>query len=168
MRGTLMGYTVDVARTAIGSLHDLRGPAAPVAGALAALGASLPAQPNTSAGAADVLCCWVGPQRWLLLCADGRHASAALAPLAASLATSALDVTDAYAMFAIRGPDAAAILAQASPLDVHPSIFPANGATFTECFGQTALVARRDGGFAVLVDASYADYIDLFLRRARG
>ena len=57
------------------------------------------------------------------------------------------------------------LIAIASPLDVDLAQFPADGATFTEAFGQKALVMRRGDGFELAIERSYAPMLrDYFSR----
>lgn len=163
-----MAYSVEIRREAVGILYDIRGAAESVARTVGALGLALPTAGNTFAQGGDLDVYWVGAQRWLLRSHGGRELVAELSALDRDPQVSVVDVTGAYAMFAITGAEANEIMAQATSLDVHWSVFPPIGATFTEFFGQTGLIARRDGGFLVAVEASYADFIEAFLERARG
>ena len=75
-------------------------------------------------------------------------------------------VSDTLTFFRISGPDADQIIKIASPLDIHPTVFPCNGASYTQVFGIKGLVIRNTDGFEIAVESSYADMIDDFLRRA--
>lgn len=79
-------------------------------------------------------------------------------------------VSDAYIGFDIAGEDAQAVLAQATPLDIHTAIFPPGSASFTEFFGQTALISRKSerNRFTAYVPRSHADYLEACLRYAKG
>jgi len=79
--------------------------------------------------------------------------------------TLVLGVSDAYQFFAIDGPDARLLIAIASPLDVDPAQFPADGATFTEVFGLKALVMRRGYGFELAIERSYAPMLQDYFSR---
>lgn len=163
-----MAYAVDIRRERTGALCDIRGAAATVAAMLGRLDLRMPVAANTGSGNGDLELFWVGPQRWLLRSAADPEWHTRVAGLAGDPRVSVVDVSDGYTMFAITGADAAEILAQASPLDVHPSAFPGNGASFTEFFGQTALIVRRNDGFLIAVESSYADFVGAWLERARG
>ena len=57
------------------------------------------------------------------------------------------------------------MLAIASPLDAELAAFPEDGGTFTEAFGQKALVMRCTGGFELAFERSDANMVvDYFLR----
>ncbi|MGI9388411.1 MAG: sarcosine oxidase subunit gamma, partial [Boseongicola sp.] len=62
--------------------------------------------------------------------------------------------------------DADQIMSIASPLDLHPSVFPENGATFSEVFGLKALILRQPEGFCVAVEQSFGDMIEDYFARA--
>ena len=126
-----MAYAVDIGREPLGSLHDIKGTAASVTKTLGSLGLSMPVTANTLSKNGDLDVLWIGPQRWLLRSLAGRDLNASLAEFAGDPSASVVDVTDAYTTFAIAGAEANEVMAQASPLDVHPSAFPANGASFT-------------------------------------
>ena len=163
-----MAYDVTLARGALAGLLDIRAAAGLLAETLGPQGIALPERPNTAAGDGALRLHWLGPAHWLL---EGEEARlAALAPVLASAGLSAVVVSDAYLAFALDGPDVGEVLAQATPLDLDPAVFPSDGATFTEFFGQTALIARdpAGAGFRVLVARSYADYLEDCLRAAVG
>jgi sarcosine oxidase subunit gamma len=163
-----MAYSVEIRPEPAGTLYDVRGAADIVGAPLRALRLELPARANTRSAAGELELLWVGAQRWLLRSRVGSALAAQLSALDREPDASVVEVTDAYAFFALVGTEAGEVVAQASPLDVHPSAFPANGATFTEFFGQAALVVRRDDGFLVGVEASHGDFIAAFLAQARG
>lgn len=162
-----MSYDVTIRRREPAALLDLRGRPEEVAAAVARVGLGLPEQPNSRVGAGDLELLWLGPRRWLLAgpAADGEALAARLEPGHEQGRPSVVDITGALAGFAILGPDAATVLAVASPLDTHPAVFPGNGATFTDAFGIEALVVRRPGGFELAVERSFADMTADFLER---
>ncbi len=75
-------------------------------------------------------------------------------------------VSDTLTFFGISGPDADQIIKIASPLDIHPTVFPCDSSSYTEIFGIKGLVIRNNDGFEIAVESSYSDMIDDFLRRA--
>jgi sarcosine oxidase subunit gamma len=162
-----MRYDVTIRRPDPSALIDLKGGAATISRHLSGLDLPLPETPNTSTRADGHELYWIGPEHWLL-----RAPIAAEAALLRQLSAEGLPpevsqvlVSDAYVFFDILGPAAAVVLAVASPLDTHPAVFPENGVTFTEAFGLKALVIRRDGGFALAVDRSFADMTADYLDR---
>ena len=122
-----MAYSVEIRREAVGILYDIRGAAESVARTVGALGLALPTAGNTFAQGGDLDVYWVGAQRWLLRSHGGRELVAELSALDRDPQVSVVDVTDAYAMFAITGAEANEIMAQATSLDVHWSVFPPIG-----------------------------------------
>ena len=165
-----MSYDVTIRRLDPVALLDLRGEPDAVASWLAGLGLTLPETPNTAvrSGAREVY--WLGPTHWILRApiADEDDVLDTLNPEDVPPDISQVLVTDAYAVFEISGPDAAQVLAIASPLDLHPSTFPPNGVTFTEAFGLTALIVKRDDGAELAVERSFGDMTADYLDRVTG
>ena len=165
-----MSYDVTIHRLGPVALLDLRGEAGAVASWVASLGMTLPETPNTATRAGERELYWLGPTHWML-----RAPISAEDDLLETLTArdmppdvSQVLVTDAYAFFEISGPHVAQVLAIASPLDVHPSTFPPNGVTFTEAFGQKALVIKRDDGVELAVEHSFGDMTADYLERVAG
>lgn len=165
-----MSYDVTIRRLGPAALLDLRGEPEAVASWLAYLGMTLPETPNTATRAGRRELYWLGPTHWIL-----RAPIDSEDDLLESLKKEDLPpdicqvlVTDAFAWFEISGPDAAQILAIASPLDLHPSTFPPNGATFTEAFGLKALIIKHDHGAELAVERSFGDMTADYLDRVTG
>ena len=162
-----MSYDVTIRRLDPVALLVLRGEAGAVASWLAGLGLTLPEMPNTAVrvGARELY--WLGSTHWILRApiADEDGLLDTLRAEDVPPEISQVLVTDAYALFEISGPDAAQVLAVASPLDLHPSTFPPNGATFTEAFGLKALVVKRDHGAELAVERSFGDMTADYLAR---
>jgi sarcosine oxidase subunit gamma len=57
------------------------------------------------------------------------------------------------------------ILAIASPLDIRRINFPDNAASYTELFGIRGLVLRRQNGYSVAVERSYADMVSVYFKK---
>lgn len=120
-----------------------------------------PHRPNSRTTEGDRSLLWLGPGRWLLL-----------APLVEEEALQ--DVlppegvtpwSDSLAFFTLSGPGADAAMAIACPLDLHPRVFAADSASWTDAFGTRALVLREGDGWVLGVEPSYADYIAAHLRQ---
>lgn len=78
-------------------------------------------------------------------------------------------VSDVLSFYSVQGEDSDQLISIASPLDIHKSVFPANGVSYKEFFGIKALVVRSDNGFDVGVDRSYFDMMgDCFNRAVTG
>jgi sarcosine oxidase subunit gamma len=163
-----MVYEATISRLPPTAIIDLRGPSASVSALLEEMRFPRLAGPNRLAETGGAVVAWVGQEHWLVLAALEREDELMAALSRAPGAVGAILVSDAYAGFGITGPQASHVLAQAAPLDVHARVFPEDGASFTEFFGQKALVMRRGGGFECRVDASYGDYVADFLSRCGG
>lgn len=163
-----MTYDVRIERLPLSAVIDLKGPEEAARERAAALALPLPKIANTAATAEELALYWIGPEHWLLRAPLDRE-EALLAALQLDAVPETLSVvlaSDSFAFFQITGPDARQVMAIASPLDTHERAFPENGVTFTEAFGLKALVVRQTQGFELAVEASYADFLEDFLRRA--
>lgn len=151
------------------TLLELQGPADDVLPRLRRLGLADPAALRCErSGALELL--RPAPGHWLLL-APPEDATGLLVRLLAEPAgadTLVVDVSDGWAHFRVEGAGAGALLASASPLDTHPRVFAADGATFTEAFGLRALVLRRPGGFQVAVERSHGPMVADWFARLQG
>lgn len=161
-----MSYQANTRALPLRTVIDIKGNHEEVLPRLLRLGLSsnLPAR-RVSAGELELL--RPGKEHWMLLAPlqdEDRLLGEVLAtPLGAD--TLVLGVSDAYQFFAIDGPDAWLLIAIASPLDVDPAQFPADGATFTEVFGLKALVMRRGDGFELAIERSYAPMLQDYFSR---
>lgn len=138
------------------------------AAAKKALSIALPTDPLTSNAGEKANVCWLGPDEWLLLCAeDAREAlQTALETALAGQHASVVDVSDAYAGFAITGPKAAELLAKGCAIDLHPSAF-AQGHVVRTLLAKADITLLRDAaGFRLYVLRSFADYAGLWLADA--
>ena len=165
-----MTYDVAITPLEISALFDLKGAPADLAAWAGDTLPAFPVQPNTLIRMGERTLLWTGQNRWLLRAPLVEEAAllAVLRPEEVPAAISIVHVSDTLSFFAITGPDAAAVMAIASPLDLHADVFPETGATFTEAFGLRALVLRRDGGFELAVDRSFAPMVEEYLGRIIG
>jgi len=162
-------YDVSIEPLPTMALIDLKGSASDIAPRLRRLGLSEPAPSRAlRAGAVEVL--RAAREHWLLRAPleDEERLLSVLLEDAPAPDTLIVPVTDAYAFFGITGPHARQIMAIASPLHADPSAFPEDGATFTEAFGQKALVLRRPHGFQLACERSYAPMMADFFSRING
>jgi sarcosine oxidase subunit gamma len=163
-----MIYDVTITRPDLMAVFDLKGEA----GALARWGAGVlpefPATPQRydSMGGADLM--WLGRRLWYLRAPIAQEPAllAALRPDAAPVGISIVRLSDSLSFFQVTGPDVAEVMAVASPIDLHPSVFPGNGAALTEAFGIKALIVAVAGGFQIGVDRSFAPMVADYLARA--
>ena len=138
------------------------------AAAKKALGLALPVEPLTSAAGEKANVCWLGPDEWLLLCAeDGREAlQTALETALAGQHASVVDVSDAYVGFAVTGPKAAELLAKGCSLDLHPTAFAQGRVARTTLAKADITLLRTAEGFRLYILRSFADYAGLWLTDA--
>lgn len=171
-----MHYHVTLERRKLCTVVELQGPLQEVAEISGLLAVKFPSTPNTYEKSPDnsQTLYWIGPQRWLLRAELDQEADLKrkLSELELPDAVSAALISDSLSFFKITGVDASAVISIASPMDVHPSVFPANGASYTEAFGLKALVIRCDhelnNGFEVVVERSYGDMLNDYFQRAIG
>jgi len=162
-----MGYDVHIKRLEPCALIELQGTRERIQDWLGDSFPEFPAIPNSAIAQQDLSLYWIAPEKWLLRAPADREdemlsiTRLQLAPVDISIVL----VSDSLKFFNIDGPDADQIVAIASPLDIHSSIFPDHGATYTEAFGLKALLMRVPGGFEIAVESSFADMIaDYFVR----
>ena len=91
----------------------------------------------------------------------GRPRGAARATRSGVALFDASPLSGQYLFYSITGADAAHVLSIASPMDTHNSVFPQNGASFTEAFGIEVLVLRSENEFEVAIDRSYGDMFNV-------
>ena len=127
-----------------------------------------PASANRCCKADGVSLDHLGPCHWLLQADIDREdeLNAALRPDEAPADVSIVRISDTMTTFRIAGTGAAHVLAIGCPLDLHETAFPEDAASYTEFFGQKALVRRCAGGFDVSVEQSFGDMTEDYLTRA--
>lgn len=164
-----MSYDAAFARLPINACFDLKG----AEGALVEwIGAEVlpdfPAEVNRCSKANGVSLDRVGPRHWLLQADIDREdeLNAALGPHEAPPEVSIVKISDTMTTLRITGTDVAHVLAIGCPLDLHEAAFPDDAVSFTEFFGQKALVRRCVGGFDVSVEQSFGDMMEDYLTRA--
>ncbi len=151
------------------ALIDIKGNDSDIAPRLLRLGLCAPPASRWSrSGRLEVM--RVGREHWLLRAPleDEDQLLSTLLEDESAADTLVLPVSDAYVFFGITGPDARQIMSIASPLHADPSAFAEDGATFTEAFGQKALVMRRAQGFDIAFDRSYASMAADYFSRING
>jgi sarcosine oxidase subunit gamma len=128
----------------------------------AALDIDLPLAPNTSSETPPLSALWLGPDEWLLLCADGTTA-AAIDALRAALSgrhAAVVDVGESRRAWRLSGPAARDVLARGCALDLHPREF-APGAVAQTRLARAEVILHRstEDGFDIYVARSFADYL---------
>ena len=126
-----------------------------------------PQNPNTHTQKDDLLLCYLGRYRWLLRGPLSRETNllTSLRPQIAPAAISIVLISDSLTFFRITGKDASEVVSIGCPLDLHPSVFGSNAVTYTEFFGQKALIQRTPRGFDCAVDRSFGAMIKDYLNR---
>jgi heterotetrameric sarcosine oxidase gamma subunit len=163
-----MAYAAEISRVGAMALFDLKGAQEALADWAGETMPPFPNTPNTSASKDDMDMLFAGPDHWLLRAPLEREAEldSALKPSDALPEISIVQISDTQTFFSITGPDAEQIISVASPLDVHSSVFPENGATITEAFGLKALIMRKSDGFWLAVEQSFGDMVEDYFDRA--
>ena len=164
-----MSYDVTIERMGPCALFDLKGARDAVADWSGEVLPGFPGTPNRRTERDDTELFHIGRDHWLLRTGLEREEAliAALRPDEAPSGISIVRISDTLTFFGLSGADAGQVMAIASPLDLHPSIFPQDAVSFTEAFGLKALVLRRAGGFEMAVEQSYGDMVaDYFARAA--
>lgn len=171
------GVGVTLAEKTLPAAVNLRGNAgdpAFVEVVRAALGATLPTQPNTVALGDDLALLWLGPDEWLAV----RHAAApgAEAELAAKLRGSldgvraaVTEVGESLCCIAVAGPRARDLIAKGCPLDLHPRVFGGTGHCAQSHLAKAAITLHQtdDGpAFDLYTRRSFADYLWRWLEDA--
>ena len=164
----MIAYDVDKKRLGTKALFDLKGPEAALSNWCGDHLPAFPDQPNTCTQEGETFLLLIGKLHWLLIAELSQEATLekTLKPADAPSDISIVRVSDTQSFFQITGNDADQILSIASPLDVHRTVFPENGATFTEAFKLKALILRCPGGFWIAVEQSFGDMMDDSLTRA--
>jgi heterotetrameric sarcosine oxidase gamma subunit len=167
-------YTATVSRLPRLALFEARGGAEVLEAAIRSADLPWPATYNRIAAGDGVEVARIGPKRVLIM-ASAEEEDRLLAALEQAFsATATADFTmlsDSFAAFTIEGTDAEQILRQGAPLDLSPQVFPPGAIAGTELWATTALVSRpqsKETAFHVLVDVSYAGYIENWLASANG
>jgi len=164
-----MGYDVRITRLPTFALFDLKGPEQALGDWYDGL-LVFPAKPNSLTRSDGCELFHIGPQRWLLRAelAQEHALQDALRPELAPPEISIVPVSDTLCFHRISGPDAGEIMAIACSLDLHPSVFAEDAVSYTEAFGQKALVLRCADGFDLAVEQSFGDMLADVLARAMG
>ena len=168
-----MGYSVEVSGPERPALISVRTEGEGLPAVEQALGVRVPRAAVEPVSANDSLSVFrVGPDEWLVrtgLDEEGDRFATLDAALTRS-AGAAILVSDAYRVFTIAGSETLDVLAQATGVDIHPSVFPA-GRAVRAAFARTdALLHRVDDrpAFDIYVDATLARYAAQWIEAAIG
>ena len=149
---------------------NLRGDASDPAfrtAAEAQIGAALPTEPNTWRSNGDVTVFWLGPDEWLIHCADGAQTGMVekLQQALAGVHCAVTDVSDYYLVIRLAGDKARELLSKGTPLDVHQAEFRAGMCAQTRFGHASVLIGCMDDapGFQIQVRWSFSEYLWQFL-----
>jgi sarcosine oxidase subunit gamma len=147
----------------------LRGRAAVLAAAGAALGLNITDAACRSAANSERAALWMGPDEQLILAAvaDGEALGTQLRAALSALPHSLVDMSHRQLALEVAGPTAQTLLNVGCPLDLHLSAFPVGMCTRT-VLAKADIVLWRTGpdSFHVEVWRSFADYVARFLSEA--
>ena len=153
-----MGYQTTIKKLGLSTIFDIKGDASAASKRISHLGLALPSEPNTATEKDGQHLCWVGEDHWLLL-APAEKENQLLDTLAPH------DPEMDCRIVLVTGNQADEILAIASPLDIRPINFPDNAATYSKLFGIRGLIMRRQKGYLIAVERSYADMIAIYFEK---
>ncbi len=163
-----MSYDVIAKRLELSALVDLKANRTDLIGWLPESLLPLPDIPNTASTSNNKSIYWIGKDHWLVRTSIDQETNLAeqLNLETTPEHISAVLISDTLTFFELSGVDVDQIVSITSPLDVHETVFPENGVTYTEAFGLKALLIRTDSGFELAIDRSYADMFEDYLTRA--
>ena len=167
-----MGYQVRIGGPERPALISLRVGAEGLPAMERVLGVTMPRPDGLVARSGSVVVFGPGPDEWLIRTAPNEedHWLARLEEAVAGSFSAVVLVSDAWRVFTVTGPDTLDVLAQATGVDIHPSVFPAGRAVRAGFAAITALLHRRDDrpSFDIYVDASLARYAARWIESAIG
>ena len=167
-----MAYQVELSRPERPALISLRVGAEGLPAVERALGVTAPRPAGPVAENGSIAVIGLGPDEWLIRTGPDEEEDwlAKLKGAAAGSFSAVVLVSDAYRVFTVAGPGTLDVLAQATGVDVHPSIFPTGRAVRAAFAGITALMHRFDNrpSFEIYVDASLARYAGQWIESAIG
>jgi len=139
---------------------SLRAGEAALTRAAEALGFDLPQTACRSASRGDRHALWLGPDEWLLLCAQDDGLWEALAAALSGEPHSLVDVSSRQTALIVSGPQAVDLISAGCPLDLGLIAFPIGMCTRT-LFGKAEIVLWRTGEaqFHIEVWRSFARYV---------
>ena len=127
------------------------------------LGIALPLRPNTVSTGDAYTAFWLGPDEWLIHCAEDAQAGtvASLRDALRQKHAAVTDVSDYYMVIRMSGDRAREVLSKGTPFDVHPAVFRA-GACAQTCYGHASILLHCVDDapiFDIQVRWSFAEYL---------
>lgn len=132
-----------------------------------ALGTVLPLGANTTSVSEQYTCFWLGPDEWLIHCAEETQAATreALEESLRGKQAAITDVTDYYVIIRITGDKAREVMSKGTPFDLYPGVFK-RGRCAQTCFGHATILLHHPSdvaGYDIQVRWSFAEYLWNFL-----
>jgi len=109
-----------------------------------ALGLALP-DPGRAASANGLRALWLGPDRWMLLAADGFGLEARLRAVAEPAGGAVVDQSHGRAILRLSGPAVRDVLAKGTGVDLHPRACAEGAVAQTGLFHLSVTLDRRRG-----------------------
>ena len=167
-----MGYQVEVSGPERPALISLRVGAQGIPAVERAVGAALPRAAGLAPSVGSVTVFGLGPDEWLIRVAPDEEEGwlARLEEITAGTFSAVVLVSDAWRVFTITGPESPEVLAQATGVDLHSTVFTTGRAVRAAFARITALIHRLDArpSFNVYVDTSLARYAARWMDSAVG
>jgi len=135
----------------------------------AALGQSLPVEPNTTTSGAHTVC-WLGPNEWLVL-AESPGAADIASSLEEALSqhrAAVNDVSGGQVLLRLTGTGVRSLLAKGCTLDFHPRVFTPGRCAQSGLAKAGVLIRHGEdpNSFDIVVRRSFADYLLRWLRHS--
>ena len=123
----------------------------------------LPVTANSSSQNSNTTIYWLGPDEWQITCSLSKVAEITTAIHSAldGIHHSAVDVSDYYTTLQLESRKSAEILSRGTPLDLHPSVFPAGSFAQTR-YGHASVLLHKLSDvpvFEIQIRWSYAEYV---------
>lgn len=135
-----------------------------------ALGLALPTQACTSVTNESLRLVWVGPDDWFVIGPKGEAAAieARLRQALTGQHFAVTDVSSGYTVLHLSGTPVRDVLAQGSPLDLHPRVFRPGSSAGSLFFKASVWLWQTDEApvYEVLVRNSFRGYVWLMLERS--
>lgn len=132
-------------------------------------GTTLPEEVNSFSISGDRRALWLGPDESLLICAD-KDSAELHRTLSTQLAGQHFQLTlisDALAVYELKGRYVREILAKGCTLDLHVAIFkPGQCAQSSLDRAAVTLMCETDNSFRLICRTSFADYVETWLKDA--
>jgi sarcosine oxidase subunit gamma len=134
------------------------------------MGCKLPLEANTFIDGNKFRVCWLGPDEWLVICAQQRESESA-EELRGALAGQFAAVTaigSGQTILVLRGPRGREVLAKGCALDLHARVFRPGRCAQSHIARASAMILQIDeaSAFEIVVRRSFASYLWLWLTDA--